>query len=385
MTIDQQFSNFAARLHAFIERTSTGSTGPRQTPTDADNEFNALALDLFALQRATNSGYETLGRSRIPKAGQIRHWRQIPAAPTAAFKSTEFTTLPPEARTTAFHSSGTTEQKLSRHFHNTDSLAVYEASLLPWFRAHALADWADFGRDSRLQVICLTPPAELVPHSSLAHMFATIVREFGASDSFFAGAVDSFSRWTISVDHLVSLLENAGMANRPMMLLGTAFNFVHLVDELAESGLRFRLPPGSRVMETGGYKGRSRSIPKEDLHDFITDRLGISRDRIICEYGMTELSSQAYDLTILPAANASRVFHFPSWARIQIVSPETGREVAEGETGLLRVFDLANVRSALAIQTEDLVVRRGDGFELIGRAVTAEARGCSLMTVHGEG
>jgi hypothetical protein len=66
--------------------------------------------------------------------------------------------------------------------------------------------------------------------------------------------------------------------------------------------------------------------------------------------------------------------------RVQIISPETGREVAEGETGLIRVFDLANVWSVLAIQTEDLGVRRGDGFELIGRVALTEPRGCSLMT-----
>jgi len=34
----------------------------------------------------------------------------------------------------------------------------------------------------------------------------------------------------------------------------------------------------------------------------------------------------------------------------------------------------------MAIQTEDLAVRRGDGFELLGRAQVAEPRGCSLMT-----
>jgi hypothetical protein len=66
---------------------------------------------------------------------------------------------------------------------------------------------------------------------------------------------------------------------------------------------------------------------------------------------------------------------------VQIVSPETGREVGEGETGLIRVFDLANVYSVMAIQTEDLGIRRGTGFALAGRAVLAEPRGCSLMAV----
>ena len=54
--------------------------------------------------------------------------------------------------------------------------------------------------------------------------------------------------------------------------------------------------------------------------------------------------------------------------------------MCDGETGLLRIFDLANVFSVMAVQTEDLAVRRGDGFELLGRAELAEARGCSLMS-----
>ena len=76
-----------------------------------------------------------------------------------------------------------------------------------------------------------------------------------------------------------------------------------------------------------------------------------------------------------------RNFHFPPWARVQIISPETNREVADGETGLIRVFDLANVFSVMAIQTEDLGVCHGDGFELLGRAQFAEPRGCSLMSI----
>jgi len=47
---------------------------------------------------------------------------------------------------------------------------------------------------------------------------------------------------------------------------------------------------------------------------------------------------------------------------------------------LIRIHDLANVRSVMAVQTEDLGVRRGSGFELLGRAATVEARGCSLMS-----
>ena len=112
----------------------------------------------------------------------------------------------------------------------------------------------------------------------------------------------------------------------------------------------------------------------------ISERLSIPGSNIVTEYGMSELSSQAYDK--FAGQSTERIFHFPHWARATIISPETGAEVCDGETGLLRIVDLANVGSALAIQTEDLATRRGSGFELIGRAELAEPRGCSLMQVN---
>jgi len=293
--------------------------------------------------------------------------------PAAAFKELELTSLPPNRRTAVFHSSGTTEQKPSRHFHALESLAVYEASLWKAFEHH-------FGSSGEL--VCLTPPSSQAPHSSLIHMFEVIRQQYGAPESAFVGDMAADGTWTLELDTTLAVLKQSLVTRRPPLILGTAFSFVHLLDFLAANDLRFALPAGSRVMETGGYKNRSRTMPKVELHALITDRLGVPRENIICEYGMSELSSQAYDLPIqTPSAiRHPRTFRFPPWARVQLISPETGREVAAGETGLIRIFDLANVCSVAAIQTEDLGVRHGDGFELVGRAQLSESRGCSLMT-----
>ncbi|MFZ0827404.1 MAG: hypothetical protein WAO02_08265, partial [Verrucomicrobiia bacterium] len=235
----------------------------------------------------------------------------------------------------------------------------------------------------RAPLLILAPLPAQAPHSSLVHMFETIRQRLGVAETAFVGILAADGSWTLDFPAVVDALSSGGETPhaRPGLLLGTAFSFVHLLDYLAENNLRFQLPAGSRVMETGGYKNRSRSLPRAELHQFITDRLGVPLENIICEYGMSELSSQAYDLgaPALPGC-VTRRFEFPSWARAQIISPETGREVADGETGMIRVFDLANVFSVLAIQTEDLAVRRGEYFELIGRAQIAEPRGCSLMT-----
>jgi hypothetical protein len=216
-------------------------------------------------------------------------------------------------------------------------------------------------------------------------MFETVRRKLGgagvrASRAEFVGKLADDGSWTLGFDATLAALNSSLVTRHPALLLGTAFTFVHLLDFLAENNLKFRLPENSVAMETGGYKNRSRALPKNELHALITERLGIAPGKIICEYGMSELSSQAYEQGVRSQKSEVRRFQFPPWARVQIISPETGREVGDGEAGLIRVFDLANVFSVAVIQTEDLGVRRGGGFELIGRAQLAEPRGCSLMT-----
>ena len=388
--MNKELISFAARLREIIQG---GDVAPRRPDNAArspyqESEFNSHALELFTLQFAHNAAYRVICEARGLTPEIVEHWTQIPAMPTMAFKELDLTCIPPEERTAVFHSSGTTEQKPSRHFHNADSLAAYKASLWAGFERNVLGS-ADVSSASSgetrgrtvLAPVFLTPPPAQAPHSSLVHMFETVRQKLGATQLVFFGQVASNGAWTLDFDAALAAFSSRCQTPdaRPLVLLGTAFSFVHLLDYLAERDLRVGLPAGSRVMETGGYKSRSRSMTKAELHALITDWLGVPPQNVICEYGMSELSSQAYD-GVRNAECGVRILCFPSWARVRIISPETGREVADGETGLIRVFDLANVYSVAAIQTEDLGIRRGEGFELLGRAQLAEPRGCSLMT-----
>ena len=374
--MNKELSSFAARLRELISH---------QPPAIGHRQFSELALELFALQFQHNLAYRRICEVRNLTPQNVEHWIQIPAVPTAAFKELELSGIAPAERTAVFHSSGTTEQKPSRHFHCPASLALYEASLWAWFSRNLRLTIDDLQLPSgpalsEKSAIILTPPPVLAPHSSLVHMFEVVRQKFGRPESAFVGRIDSDGAWTLDFSAALAALKSAIVNPQSLTLLGTAFSFVHLLDFLAEKNLSFALPPGSRVMETGGYKNRSRVLPKAELHALITERLSVPRENIICEYGMSELSSQAYEREVRSQKSEVRSFHFPPWARAQIISPETGREVAGGETGLIRVFDLANVFSVAAIQTEDLAIRRGAGFELLGRARVAEPRGCSLMS-----
>jgi hypothetical protein len=351
-----EFVETTGRVRDFMRRSLEGE--------NLEEEFGDLALRLFALQRKANPAYAKLCEAR--KVTTVDRWTDIPAVPTVAFKQVELTSLEPAERMGVFYSSGTTQRDRSRHFHSADSLRLYEESLWLWFERDFAGQTVDH------DLIFLTPTAEAAPNSSLAHMFGVIAARRKDAKVAFAGFVDQEGVWQLNFSRVAEALKKAEAEGRGVALFGTAFLFVHLVDELERSGLEIGLPANSWALETGGYKGRTREAPKEELHRLISERSGISTDNIFGEYGMSELSSQAY-------AGADGLFRFPPWAQARIISPATGREASEGERGLIRVYDLANVWSVMAVQTEDVGIKIGNAIRLMGRAAEAEARGCSLM------
>ena len=393
MSSDSTFPAFSERLLDFIERC------PQSGPA-SDQVFEELARELFGLQFGGIPVYRQFCEARGATPGRISHWTEIPAVPTQAFKEFALSSLPEDQRTRVFLSSGTTRgERRSRHFHGFESLRLYEASLTDWFARHLLPDRfptggpspsnpeaADQGPGAGLWFLALTPPGSAAPESSLVHMFETVRVNFHFGGPHFLGRMEGDGAWSLDLPRTVETLEQAVTIGAPVLLGGSAFSFVHLVDHLAETNTTIRLPSGSRVMETGGYKGRSRAVEKSVLHDLIGEWLGVSQACLVSEYGMSELSSQAYDrVAAVPCGSgegpldAPAVFRFPPWARARVMSPETGRETAENEVGMVCVFDLANVYSVMAVQTEDLAIRRGSGLELAGRGAAAESRGCSLL------
>jgi hypothetical protein len=134
-------------------------------------------------------------------------------------------------------------------------------------------------------------------------------------------------------------------------------------------------------METGGFKGRSRTVSRDQLYGSLAARFGLPLERMVNEYGMTELLSQFYEPVLRnprSLALADRWHVGPPWVRTQILDPATLGPVSAGHVGLLSHFDLANLDSVSAVLTEDLGEAFGNGFRLQGRSSGAEPRGCSL-------
>jgi hypothetical protein len=320
-------------------------------------KWNELAGELFAWQFAHVPAYRRLCLAHGVKPESMASWRDIPAVPQQLFKQTLLYAHGSTTPAAIYVTSGTTTGQPGRqHLLNTD---IYRAVSVEGARRAGL-----FAREVELHFLT-SSPAE-ASYSSLSAMFGfwrKALRRTGP-------------RFWISHGHfefarLRETLTAQIKARRPIAICGTAFSFVHLLDAWADLP-PLRLPRGSWLLETGGFKGRSREISKAELYAQLARTFSVRTAVIWNEYGMSELSSQAY------ACGPAGLHHTPPWARVLICDPATGREVGVGKQGLVRWIDLANVDSVLAVETLDLAERTARGFRLIGRLPRTEPRGCSL-------
>ncbi len=301
-----------------------------------------VLLEVHAFQREANAAYGKYCAA-FPAP---RNWREIPAVPQRLFKEHAIRSFPAAETARTFRTSGTTGEGYGEHHFR--SLRLYEAA--------ATRGWESAGLGGR-RVFALLPTAAEAPRSSLSQMASWLCADESA---FFVRK---------GVAHWEELSKSLFVQSEPVVLFGTALAFLDWFEWLGDRAIG--LPEGSVAVETGGYKGTSRELPKAELYGQFEARLGLQGEAIVNEYGMTELSSQFY------ARGVGTLHIAPPWARGLVIDPATGAEVADGAIGMLRLCDAANLWSVCAVQTQDLAIRRGGNFELIGRDPGALPRGCS--------
>ncbi len=338
-----------------------------------DSAFQGLALKIFGYQYRRNGLYRRFCRMEKKDPKSVKSWKDIPAMPVMGFKELVLTTFPKERVVKIFKTSGTTF-KYSRAMgasatgasadghrgaHFFDTLKLYEAAIVPAFKKYVLPDV------EKIDMRFLMASPKEAPESSLSFMMGVVSRCFAKGNRKFY-----FKKGRLLFSELA---EDLRRVRSKSMILSTAFALKGFLEHLKQKRIFLKLPAGSRLMETGGFKGRTREISKADLYAECQKRLGIRADSCVSEYGMTELSSQFY------SRGLSNSFQSPAWVRTVVIDPLTGKEALMGKKGLFRHFDLANRGSVLAIQTEDMGrAIQGGNFEFLGRAQGTELRGCSL-------
>ncbi len=282
-----------------------------------------------------------------------------------------------------FASSGTTGANTSRHY--LLDTALYEAVSRRIFEE-------TYGPLTDFHILGLLPSYLERNNSSLVYMVQQFVAETGSADSGFY--LNNTAELTEQIRRLLAT------SSRRILLIGVTFALLDWVE--TTPGLQFIGESGRViVMETGGMKGRRREMIREEVHDILTDRLGVSV--IHSEYGMTELLSQGYStgeglfqpgatmrvllrdvndpLTITPPQPLP---NREGLKNSQVKAPPYWGGVGEGfRTGGINVIDLANLDSCSFIETNDLgqYGPQPESFRVMGRFDNSDVRGCNLMVV----
>ncbi len=310
----------------------------------------AEALALYAWQRDRNPGYQAFCGDVEPTVIE-----DIPSVPVALFRDLPWCCFPIERARYAFHTSGTTTGNPG--VHRLMDTETYDLASEGWFRV-CLPDAPELASS-------LVPSPAQAPRSSLSHMVGLLWPRAhyacGEGDTVLASQAWDWLR----------------AATEPVFIATTALSLATLLEHPG----RCRLPPGSMLMTTGGFKGRHLQVEPEALLKHAVARLG--EVAVLGEYGMTELSSQLWTRPRFPGderpPDPRGPFYPPPWLVPITVDPLHGRPLPHGRPGQVRFVDLANDHSVLAIETMDQGTLLPDGGLLLhGRLPGAEVRGCSL-------
>jgi anaerobic magnesium-protoporphyrin IX monomethyl ester cyclase len=336
---------------------------------DAD-AFNRLALKAFALQYRHIPLYRRYCERRGARPQDVSSWEQIPPLPTDCFKAADLCLLP-EHTVSTFMTSGTTRpEERGRVHYDEGGLRLMDATIEEAATAFLFPDGV------KNTILIIAPPPDRAPHMIMAYGMNHLKDQFGLAGSHFLVGTDGFK-----VQDLVDELRRSEAEGTSTAIFGGSFGFVNFFDYCRHEGLRFHLPLGSRCLDAGGFKGRSREVGRDEFLDTCEECLGVPRGYCVNLLGMTEIASQFYDNTVFnlhKGVAAPRFKVGPPWTRTIVVDPDTLEPLPAGEEGLLRHFDLANRGHICAIQTDDVGVLIQGGFEVYGRAQEEAARGCSL-------
>jgi hypothetical protein len=313
------------------------------------HKFNETALSLFRYQHKDCVPYRQYCDLLGVDAAQVQGLEDIPFLPVELFKTHDLRSgsYHPEAW---FSSSSTGGSGQSRH----------AVERLAWYHQVSRACFEHFfGPVTDHSFLCLLPSYLERSGSSLIAMLEAWVKETEAQGSGF---------FLYNHQELFERMQALASEEKKVQLWGVSFALL----DFAEN---FKLKPGHlglRVVETGGMKGRREEITRAALHQTLEE--AFSLPHISSEYGMTELTSQAY-------AQRDGRFLCPPWMQVFAVQTDDPFAAAEiGKTGRLCIIDLANAHSCAFLMSSDLGRVHADGsFEVLGRLDYSDLRGCNLM------
>ena len=312
----------------------------------SEKQFEYYAIKIFRMQYKLNPVYQLYCNLIGTSLNDVKKLDQIPFLPIEFFKTKKVKSFK-NSESKIFYSSSKTEINQSKHY--IRDISIYKSSLLNSFSYF-------YGSPTKYNFLALLPMYIENSNSSIIFMVKELMNISNNIGFFF----------TNEYELIFEKLKFLEKSKKKTIIIGVSFA---LIDLIKFSKIKLK---NTIVIETGGMKGRKKELIREEFHNKLKDRLGVSK--IHSEYGMTELLSQSY-------SRGDGVFSSPPWMKIKIRDlNDPFKELSINSSGGINVIDLANQESCSFISTQDQgKMISNNKFEVLGRIDGSEARGCSLL------
>ena len=305
---------------------------------NSPEEFEPLALELFRWQAEHCEPYREYLSLIGCEVAEVVRVEDIPHLPIEFFRTRN-----------VWCGEGEPEKVFSSSTTSGGEPSLHPMASLDEYRQTFTEAWRRF-LPTPHRIYALLPCYLEREGSSLVYMVDELIRLYGGG--FYLHDHDK-------------LLADMASYDGPKVLFGVSYALLDLAERKPELN-------NTVVIETGGMKGRRKEMAKADMHATLCEAFGV--EQIASEYGMAELTSQAY-------SSGDGVFFAPPWMRVSIRDLNNPfATLPMGRTGGVNIIDLANRYSCAFIETADMGRLTADGgFELCGRVGGSPIRGCNLL------
>lgn len=329
--------------------------------TKDERRFNELALKAFEIQYESGEAYRTYCRSLNASPETINSWEDIPAVSSFAFRKMLLTSYSSTKAEKVQMRSRVAELRHKRGPFFPDR----DVRMLMASANHLLEKTYVFPDVEMITMLLMVPLPSMAPGMVMASGLEQIRRRFGTDESRFL-----ISFRGLDLKKLLSALRHSEETGQPVALLGATWGFDYFLDSCKREGIRFCLPSGSRIVDSGGYVGRYVKCTKEEFFGKCTEVLGIGEDHCINALWLCESSTVYFDNILsnsLSGIRRERYKEIPPWSKTIVVDPLDFRRLPKGKMGLLRHCDLTNRAMAIVVQTDKMGFETEGGFEVVGK------------------
>ncbi len=371
MTMDKNSAEVIGLIEKVKKFIAEGDKLPKY---EREKAFNNLCVACFRVQAENIPGYARLCAQKKVDIDGVSDFLQIPPVPVQAFKTSDIFIYSKDEIHKTFKTSGTSKSSQGLAYFSAAGSEITSLAIVKNARAYLFPDNLD------TKFFLIAPSPEAAPNLTMAYGITEVMKNVGTY-----GGRHYIGKEGIDWRSLFSDLKECVEKNIAATIIAPSFAIVFMLDKMAAENIRFKLPKGSRILDAGGFKGKSREISRDEMIKTAAELLGVVPGYCVNALGMSELGTQYYDnnlKNLIEGAESPVAKENPHWAKtfvvdieddFKIIAPET-----YGKTGALLHFDLTNIDRAVAILTDDSGRYAGSGFEICGRLSPDDMKGCSL-------